>query len=179
MFTFYFLQESVPVRKRGLMAFGTIIAYVFRKTEEKEFGMLQSILSGTQRNQALAKTLDARMARQRVIATNIANINTPGFHRKEVLFEDALSAAIDRSRLRGAKTNGAHLPIGRTAMGDVRHQVITPIDHTLPSGVNNVDIDHEMAQLAENQIAYNHALRFMRTAFERINSAVQLQSIRS
>jgi len=140
--------------------------------------MLQSILSGTPRNQALAKTLDARMARQRVIASNIANVNTPGFQRKEVAFEDALATAIDKSRLRGARTNGAHLPIGRSAMNDVRHHVITPVDNTMPSGVNNVDIDHEMAQLAENQIGFMHALRFMRTAYERIDSAVKLQAMR-
>ncbi|MCL1947224.1 MAG: flagellar basal body rod protein FlgB [Chitinivibrionia bacterium] len=139
--------------------------------------MLQILLSGSDKNMALAKTLDAKMARQKVIANNIANVETPGYHRKEVAFEDALSAAIDKTKLNGTRTNAKHLPLGRSNVGDLQYEIFTPVDHTMPSGVNNVDIDHEMSQLAENQISFSYALRFMKSNYAKLNSAIKGQPI--
>ena len=139
--------------------------------------MLQALLSGSDKNMALAKSLDARMARQKVIANNIANVETPGYHRKEVAFEDALSAAIDKTKLNGTRTNAGHLPLGRSNIGALQYEIFTPIDHTMPSGVNNVDIDYEMAQLAENQISFSYALRFLKSNYAKLNSAIKGQPI--
>jgi flagellar basal-body rod protein FlgB len=47
---------------------------------------------------------------------------------------------------------------------------VEPLDPTLPSGVNNVDVDKEMAKLAENQIMYNFGIRF--AGFDKYNSAI-------
>ena len=138
--------------------------------------MLRELISGSDRNVALAKTLDARSARQKIIANNIANVETPGYHRREVLFEESLALALDKSRLQGTKTNGGHLPLGRSRLSDVQYEVLQPIDHTMPSGVNNVDIDFEMAQLAENQIAFSHAIRLLKSGYDGLNAAIQLQS---
>ncbi|WP_067199930.1 flagellar basal body rod protein FlgB [Microbacterium sp. XT11] len=43
---------------------------------------------------ALVSALDGLALRQRSIAENIANVNTPGYHAKRVRFEDALRAAV-------------------------------------------------------------------------------------
>ncbi|WP_439593556.1 flagellar basal body rod protein FlgB [Microbacterium sp.] len=43
---------------------------------------------------ALSSALDGLSLRQRAIADNIANINTPGYHAKRVQFEDALRSAV-------------------------------------------------------------------------------------
>lgn len=54
----------------------------------------------------LAKTMDAYSLRQKVTATNIANADTPGYKRHEVLFEDALNDAMDTMGMQGtADTN--------------------------------------------------------------------------
>ncbi len=45
---------------------------------------------------ALSSALDGLSLRQRAIADNIANINTPGYHAKRVLFEDELRQAVTR-----------------------------------------------------------------------------------
>lgn len=140
--------------------------------------MLSELIMGGDKNTVLAKALDARMARQKVIANNIANVETPGYHRKEVKFEESLAEALDRSRLQGAKTNGKHFDLGRFNVGDVQFEVIEPVDHTMSSGVNNVDIDFEMAQLAENQISFSYALRFLKSNHAKLNAAIQLQPIR-
>jgi flagellar basal body rod protein FlgB len=43
--------------------------------------------------------------------------------------------------------------------------------------MNNVDIDMEMAKLAETQIMYNYAVRFGKGAYRKIDAAIQAKSI--
>jgi flagellar basal-body rod protein FlgB len=47
----------------------------------------------------------------------------------------------------------------------------------LPSGVNNVDIDTEMAKLAEAQIQYNFSIKFGQGVFKKMNAAIKGQSL--
>ncbi|MBD3419915.1 MAG: flagellar basal body rod protein FlgB [Chitinivibrionales bacterium] len=126
---------------------------------------------------AVMKSLDAAMLRQRAIANNIANVNTPGYRRVEVAFEGELQKALDRTRLKGDKTDDDHLPIGRKDVAHVHPKAWRPVDWSLPSGVNNVDIDTEMAKLAENQIMFNYGARFVKGAYRKLNAAIQARSI--
>jgi len=45
---------------------------------------------------ALTSALDGLAARQRAVANNIANVNTPGYRAQRVTFEDALAASVER-----------------------------------------------------------------------------------
>ncbi len=139
--------------------------------------MIKNILNKTTLP-AVMKALDAGMLRGRTIANNIANVTTPGYRRVEVSFEDELRKALDRTRLKGTRTDGKHLDIGRKDISKVKPRAYRPHDPTMPSGVNNVDIDMEMAKLAENQLMYNLALRFSRGTYAKLDAAVQAKSIR-
>ena len=55
-----------------------------------------------------------------MIANNIANVNTPGYQRIEVSFESELRKALDPRRLMGARTDEAHMPIGKPNLSLVR-----------------------------------------------------------
>ena len=123
------------------------------------------------------KSLDASMLRSRIIANNIANVTTPGYRRVEVKFEDELRKALDVSSLKGMRTNDNHLKAGRSNIRDVNAIAYKPNDPTLPSGVNNVDIDMEMAKLAETQIMFNFAARFSQGTYRKINASIQGRSI--
>jgi flagellar basal-body rod protein FlgB len=125
----------------------------------------------------LVKTLDASMLRSRTIANNIANVNTPGYQRVEVSFEDELRKALDKSKLRGARTSEKHLALGKTDLSEINPKIEKPVDPTLPSGVNNVDIDMEMAKLAENQIIFNFGAKFLKGKFSKLNAAIQGKSV--
>jgi len=125
----------------------------------------------------LMKSMDANMLRSRVISNNIANVNTPGFRRLDVSFENHLRDALDRIKLKGVETNENHMSIGRKDISKVNPETVRPSDPTLPSGVNNVDIDTEMAKLAEAQIAYNFSARLAKGVLNKINSAIQARSV--
>lgn len=139
--------------------------------------MIKNIVTRNSAMPALIKSLDANMLRARVIANNIANIATPEFKRVEVKFEDELRRALDRTKLRGTRTDSKHLAIGRKHLGEVKARAYKPVDPTLPSGVNNVDIDSEMAKLAESQLMYNLGLKFVKGGYTKLNSAIKGKSL--
>lgn len=123
----------------------------------------------------LERSVEASSLRQRVIANNIANADTPYFKRSYVTFEDALQEAMTpESKLSGARTNSRHIPIGRDrASSDPDIQILADHSKTINNNMNNVDIDYEMAQMAKNNLRYNvlmqklnGELRSLRTAIE-------------
>ena len=129
-------------------------------------------------NTVLMKSLDAYMARNKSIASNIANVTTAGYRKREVSFEESLQSALETKPLRGAKTNSRHMQVGSGNIGSVGYEVQRSNNPTLASGVNNVDIDEEMADLAENQIAFKFAMKRLSADYAKINSAISLKPVR-
>lgn len=106
---------------------------------------------------ALEKTLDAATLRQRVIAHNLANLNTPGFKRLEVNFEENLARALGKDKkLPLVKTHPAHLtpelPLEKVAPEVERNEVTTA-----RTDGNNVSLEAEMAKLLMNGVNYRLA----------------------
>ncbi|WP_242868872.1 flagellar basal body rod protein FlgB [Desulfotomaculum copahuensis] len=106
----------------------------------------------------LQKQLDASALTQRVIANNVANINTPGFKKSRVAFTEELRRALGEDAL-PLKTDNprqieAPLPLAR-----VEPMVVKEEDTTMGYNANNVDIDQEMVNLAANTLTYQAAAR--------------------
>ena len=125
---------------------------------------------------AVEKSLDANMLRSKAIANNIANVDVPGYQRVEVSFEDDLKKALDRTKLKGTRTNKNHLDIGRRNIEKINPKSYRPVDPTQPSGVNNVDIDIENAKMAENQIIFNYAVKFANSRFTAVQNSIKGRS---
>jgi len=121
---------------------------------------------------ALEKGLSATSLRQQVIAGNVANINTPGYKKQEVSFEGELNRAIDNkynSRLR--QTNSRHMP-GVRSLASVGIRVNTITATSMRYDGNNVDIDEEMAKLAENNIRFNAMAQLMGGRFNTLRTVI-------
>jgi len=124
----------------------------------------------------LRRSLDAASLRERVIANNIANVDTPRFKRSEVQFEQVLRQYLQRtekgtSRTVMARTHPNHMDA--VGAGAEIPTAVVKVDHStaMNNNLNNVDIDYEMALMAENQLYYytliqqvNHEIRSLRTA---------------
>lgn len=87
----------------------------------------------------LTRLVDATEMRQKVIGQNIANVNTPGYRRMEVNFEQALAAELARS-----------------AASHAIHKATPQTGYTAGLGAradgNNVDIDMEIGQMNKNAL---------------------------
>lgn len=125
---------------------------------------------------AVAKSLDASALRSRAIAANIANVNTPGYQRIEVEFESQLRKALDLRNVKGEADQAGHQELGRPGLDQVQPMAYRAQDPTLPGEVNNVDIDIEMSSLAENQILFQYAVKFMGALRGDIVSAIKGQA---
>jgi len=96
----------------------------------------------------LKKGLDASSLRSKTSANNIANINTKGYKRFYVTFEDSLKDSEDQLKL----TDNRHIPYGNNS-GEAKVQQDTAT--SMREDGNNVDIDNEMANQAANTLMYN------------------------
>ncbi len=117
--------------------------------------------------------LDAAALRNRVIADNLANVDTPGYKRSEVLFEDVLKQAMGRDTLlAGTLTHEKHIPIGRKSEFSVTPKVVRSEDTSMRADGNNVDIDREMAALAKNSIMYTALAQELNGEFQKMKMAI-------
>lgn len=108
----------------------------------------------------LAKQLDASALRQQVIADNIANVNTPGFKKSAVNFQQQLRAALEGNSMGMKATSKRHLAgIYPDKLAALKPEVIKTEGTSMKAGQNNVDLDEEMVNLAANTLMYQFAAR--------------------
>ena len=124
--------------------------------------------------QLLHRTLDLRQARQRVIASNIANEETPGYRATELNFQDSLQAA---QRGRGlvtlAVTQGRHIGPRGDSFQQVTGKLGAVPGGDLPLDANSVNIELEMAKMSDNAMQYNSAAAIMAIRFRQLMGAIR------
>ncbi len=118
--------------------------------------------------------LNLRAARQELIASNIANADTPNYKAKDIDFASALQGAItgNGSRLQMAGSSGANLDTSDsdTVMGApvLYRSVLQP-----SADGNTVDMDVERAQFADNALRYEASVRFVSDRTKDVLAALQ------
>ena len=111
---------------------------------------------------ALGTAANMRLLRNSVTSANIANAETPGYKAQKLDFEDALSAAIDREG--ASKLNGdhpEHFVVGQGSVSRLKADVYDNPDVNTTNDKNTVDLEKEMATLAENTILYKAAIQMI------------------
>lgn len=115
----------------------------------------------------LNKAADASWKRNEVISNNIANVDTPGYKRKDVQFESYLMSALVGDGSLDRRVANVNL---KTLSSDV-YTDYAGMSYRLDG--NNVNIDTESANLAENQIRYYALLDSMTQEFNRLKTVLQ------
>ena len=102
----------------------------------------------------LQKGLEASSMRQQVLSNNVANIDTPSFKRSDVDFQTVLGTVLgEKSGALSLKlTAQKHIP-GLANVGG--SAIVTDRSTSLRNDGNNVDVDKEMTNVAENGLYYN------------------------
>lgn len=122
----------------------------------------------------LERSLDVATLRQKVIANNIANVDTPKFKRSEVRFEQMLQNEMNTNSLglRGYRTHQKHFQIGLPHASQVKAEVSKVEQSVMNNNENNVDIDAEMTRMAENQLNYNILVQQLNHHISKTRTAV-------
>ena len=120
----------------------------------------------------LKKALDFQSQRHLLISSNISNLDTPGYKAKDIDFKSQLASAIGRSNDLAMKvTHPVHFGPGASSLKSMQPQTFVESDEPRSNG-NNVNIDKEMAKLAENQIAYSATIQLMSKRSSTIRAAI-------
>jgi flagellar basal-body rod protein FlgB len=123
-----------------------------------------------------AEALVLRSQRQRLIASNIANADTPGYVARDMDFATALRQATGQAATAGAMaaTATGHLPGADGARSEAQLRYATPSQTNLDR--NTVDMDRERASFADNSVKYEATLRFINGSVRTMLDAIRGQS---
>ena len=117
--------------------------------------------------------LNLRARRSEVLASNIANADTPNYQARDfdfrAVFDQAKSA---RQGVALSRTDADHLN-GRTGQAPIGLQYRVPLQSSIDN--NTVEVDVELAQFSDNAIHYQADLAFMNSRVRTLMSAIQGQ----
>ncbi len=116
----------------------------------------------------LNRSLDVRTDRHRILSGNIANADTPNFIPKEIPFQKILERSVENpANLPLRKTHPQHFP---EPAGSTTREWTTEIE-TLPHS-DGVNIDQEMAKLAENNLMFQAGIQSLMKKFEALKVTI-------
>jgi len=121
----------------------------------------------------LKKMLDLSSFRHKLITSNVANVTTPGYKSKSIDFDAELRKAVKPSRLQTTVTNPRHIPLRGSRNAPPEVDVSEDSENT--TGINSVDVDREMADLAQNQLVFELGAKLVGKKFKAIKSAIRGQ----
>jgi flagellar basal-body rod protein FlgB len=123
---------------------------------------------GTAMTEALGRFLDVDVARYKLIATNMANIDTPGYQTRDLDF---------RAELQRAGAADSSINEGQLSYASFPPASFSPVSRAVrglmarPDG-NNVSLERESLLLAEAQMKFNLGVQLLKDQFHLISTAI-------
>lgn len=108
----------------------------------------------------LKKMLDVCTLRHRIIANNIANVDTPGYKRATVIFEEKLRSLLKRG-------------LNAEKIREIQPQIYIDETSTWREDFNNVDIEKEMVRLSTNTLRYSIYAQLIEKKLQMIKQAIK------
>jgi len=103
----------------------------------------------------------AENLRQKAISNNIANLETPGYRRIDVKFEDFLAKSLDSS--------------GKIDLGEVEPQLYRPQQTPVKSNGNDVNFETEVGQMINNTLRHKAYIRLLAKKYRQIELAMDVK----
>ena len=104
--------------------------------------------------------LRAEGTRQKAIANNFANLETPGYRRVDVKFEELLSKALNSS--------------GEIDFDEIESLIHQPQNTPVKSNGNDVNLESEIGQLVQNSLRYKAYIRLLNKKYRQIEIAMEV-----
>ena len=131
-------------------------------------GLDQFLAPGTQ-------ALDLRARRSEVLASNIANADTPGYNARDFDFTAALRSAMSGKPAAGGaltlqRTSPQHLPASASPTGASDLQYRIPVQSSIDG--NTVEMDTELGQFSDNALRYQADITFLTSQIRTLQAAI-------
>ncbi|TRW48803.1 flagellar basal body rod protein FlgB [Aliidiomarina halalkaliphila] len=123
------------------------------------------------------EALNLRDQRQKVLASNIANADTPNYKARDFDFAAELKRAVDQGRSAQAtnqlqRTHNGHIAGSGAAMSGVQTMQFTVPAQSRLDG-NTVDMDLERSKFLDNSVRYQASLTFVNSRISGLRNAMQ------
>lgn len=106
----------------------------------------------------MGKLLDAAALRQRVIAGNLANVNTPNFRRYDVEFEDVFNEAVKGGNIDRAR--------------EIQPRVVQDEGGAVKEDGNNVVLEREIGDLMKNSLYFETLTQMLTKKIDGLRNAI-------
>ena len=116
----------------------------------------------------IKRAMDVSMLRQKVHSLNIANVSTPGYKRRYVVFEEFLKKEKDELKL--LTTHSKHIS---KMDKHVSPRVLIDYSTSMRNDGNNVDIEYEIVEMVKNGLRYQVLSRLMSMNIDRYNTVLR------
>ena len=123
----------------------------------------------------MERFMDLAVRRQKLIASNLSNVDTPGYKTVDIDFEQELQSQMAGSAGQGismAVTDTRHLATSSGAQGGLPAQAKEVEGLTLRNDLNNVNIDREMSELSTNAMKFSAVSQMIAGKFRTLKSAI-------
>jgi len=99
--------------------------------------------------------------RQKAIATNIANLETPGYRRLDVKFEELLARALDSP--------------GRVELSEIEAGIYQPKQTPVKSNGNDVNLETEVGEMVKNTLRHKAYIRLLKKKYNQMELAINIK----
>jgi len=105
--------------------------------------------------------IKAESVRQKTIANNVANLQTPGYRRVDVKFQDLLAKAMESS--------------GDVDLNEIEAEIYQPNETAIKSNGNDVVLEKEVGEMVKNSLRHKAYIRLLQKKYEQISLAMDVK----
>ncbi|HUW17733.1 MAG TPA: flagellar basal body rod protein FlgB [Sedimentisphaerales bacterium] len=102
--------------------------------------------------------IKAESLRQKAVASNVANLETPRYRRIDVKFEELLAKALDSA--------------GGVKFSEIEPQIYQPKQTPIKSNGNDVNLETEVSEMVKNSLRYKAYIRLLNKKYNQIELAI-------
>jgi flagellar basal-body rod protein FlgB len=106
--------------------------------------------------------IKAENLRQKAIASNIANIGTPGYRRIDIKFKELLAKALDAS--------------GAMDLEEAEPQIYQPKQTPIKSNGNDVNLETEVGEMVKNTLIHKVYIRLLNKKYSQMELAMNVDA---
>jgi len=121
---------------------------------------------------AMGQYMNRLSKRQQVIASNVANIDTPGYKTKDISFHATMEELLSDNSIPLKTSRPEHIGMDELVFTPGEPEVFEVQGLPVRSDSNNVDVDKEMLKLGETSFGYSIMTQLLRSKFRTISSSI-------
>ena len=105
--------------------------------------------------------INAEGTRQQAIANNIANINTQGYRRQDIRFEEVLAKALETNK--------------DIEVSELKAELYRPMTTTVNANGNDVALDAEVGEMVKNSLKHRTYALLLKKKYRQLTEAITLR----